>query len=160
MKTILYFPCIILILLLSFVYKVQAQKPLSHKILSSGGSISKKNQSSTKAVLGQTSPIETISFDGQFLLKQGFLRGRSSIRIPNSEPLISLYPNPNDGSFSALRLSSQQLSYEIRNNHGQLLQHDILSLKETSFKTSFSSGIYYFVARDKNKIQAIRFLVE
>lgn len=160
MKTILYFPCIVLILFLSFAYKVQAQKPYSHKILSSGGTISKKNQSSTKAILGQTSPIETISFDGQFLLKQGFLKGRSPIRIPKSEPLISLYPNPNDGSFSALRLSNQPLTYEIRNNQGQLLQQDILLLKETPFKTNFSSGVYYFLVRDKNKFQAIKFLVE
>lgn len=160
MKTILYFPCIVLILFLSLVYKVQAQKAYSHKILSSGGTISKKNHSSTTAILGQVSPIETFILDGQFLIKQGFLNGRSSIRFPKSEPLISLYPNPNDGNFSVSRLSNQSLTYEIRNNQGQLLQQDILLLKETSFKTYFPSGIYHFVARERNKFQAIKFLVE
>ena len=153
------FNVITLFLFLGMAVKSQGQQISSRGIISCSGLSSKNSHYSYEAILGQISPIETVIFDGQYLLRQGFLKGKKSKVLSRSVPFVSLYPNPNDGNFFIINLTSDLLKYEIRNSYCQLIIKDNLLLNENSVKTQLTSGIYFFIAIYDNKTHITRFIV-
>ncbi|MGZ3865991.1 MAG: glycosyl hydrolase family 18 protein [Bacteroidia bacterium] len=79
-------------------------------------------------------------------------------QIPGFSSQVSIYPNPNDGSFY-LNSNSESLEIEIMDVTGRVLHSEKLQSKEARIKTDLPNGTYFVCVKENNSKQNIFKLV-